>query len=54
MTIEIFVFLLCLSLYRPEDVITHLAVSNNQMILAMRNKKLLRIDLMNPDQPVGR
>ncbi|XP_053213595.1 vacuolar protein sorting-associated protein 18 homolog [Panonychus citri] len=38
--------------FQPEDVITHLAVSNNQMILAMMNKKLLRIDLMNPDQPI--
>ncbi|RWS29735.1 hypothetical protein B4U80_08207 [Leptotrombidium deliense] len=38
------VYYLCIN-FRPPEVITHMAVSNNQMVLVLRNKKLLRINL---------
>ncbi|XP_076366787.1 vacuolar protein sorting-associated protein 18 dor isoform X3 [Tachypleus tridentatus] len=37
--------------FSPTDAITHLTVSNNQLVLAMKNKCLLRINLLQPDQP---
>lgn len=30
-----------------------MVVSNNQLLIAMVNKTLLKIDLMNPKTPIG-
>lgn len=39
--------------FAPPDCITHLVVSNNLLVLAMANQRLLRIDLRQPDKPEG-
>lgn len=39
--------------FTPSDAITHLVVSNNLLVLAMANQRLLRIDLQHPDQFEG-
>lgn len=36
---------------KPTGAVTHLVVSNNQFILAMKNKTLFRIDLQHPERP---
>ncbi|KAK3096988.1 hypothetical protein FSP39_005437 [Pinctada imbricata] len=37
--------------FKPPDPITHLAVCNNFLVMAMSNNVLLRLDLEHPDQP---
>ncbi|XP_043212479.1 vacuolar protein sorting-associated protein 18 homolog [Amphibalanus amphitrite] len=37
--------------FQPTSPITHLVVANHQLVVALANKTLLRIDLMQPDQP---
>jgi hypothetical protein len=39
--------------FSPTDRITHLAVSNELLVLAMANNILLRIDLRQPNNPQG-
>lgn len=39
--------------FSPTDRITHLAVSNELLVLTMANNILLRIDLRKPDSPQG-
>jgi hypothetical protein len=39
--------------FSPTDRVTHLAVSNELLVLAMANKVLLRIDLQQPDKHEG-
>ena len=38
----------------PPDPITHLAVCNNYLVMAMSSNILLRIDLEHPDTPEGK
>lgn len=40
--------------FNPSDKITHMAVSNNYLVLAMANNKLFRIDLYQPDKHDGK
>lgn len=39
--------------FNPSDKITHMAVSNNYIVLAMANSILFRIDLTQPDKHEG-
>jgi hypothetical protein len=39
--------------FSPTDRITHMAVSNELLVLTMANNVLLRIDLRQPDKPQG-
>ena len=39
--------------FQPTSPITHLVAANNQLVVAMANKTLLRIDLLRPDSPHG-
>ena len=39
--------------FQPTSPITHLVVANDQLVVALANKTLLRIDLRSPDQPHG-
>lgn len=40
--------------FNPSDVITHVAVSSDFLVLAMANGKLFRLDLKMPDQHEGK
>lgn len=39
--------------FNPSDLITHVAVSSDYLVLAMANGKLFRLDLKKPDQHEG-
>ena len=39
--------------FQPTSPITHLVVANNQLVVALANKTLLRIDLLHPESPHG-
>lgn len=39
--------------FNPSDLITHVAVSSDYLVLAMANGKLFRLDLKMPDQHEG-
>ena len=47
-------FCVFLSFFSPPDPITHLAVCNNYLVMAMSSNILLRIDLEHPDTPDGK
>lgn len=36
---------------RPPDLITHMAVSNSQLVLAIANKTIFRLDMQHPEKP---
>lgn len=38
---------------RPPNPITHMLVSSNQLLMAMENRTLLKIDLMDPSKKTG-
>ena len=39
--------------FSPSDVITHMCISSNYIVIAMANNILLRIDMKNPEKPEG-
>lgn len=39
--------------FNPSDLITHAAVSNDYLVLAMANGKLFRMDMKKPDNDEG-
>lgn len=39
--------------FNPSDLITHVAVASDYLVLAMANGKLFRLDLKMPDQHEG-
>lgn len=39
--------------FNPSDNITHIAVANDNLVLAMANNALFRINLKNPDKHEG-
>lgn len=39
--------------FNPSDLITHVAVASDYLVLAMANGKLFRLDLKKPDQHEG-
>lgn len=39
--------------FNPSDLITHVAVASDYLVLAMANGKLFRLDLKVPDQHEG-
>lgn len=39
--------------FNPSDLITHVAVASDYLMLAMANGKLFRLDLKVPDQHAG-
>lgn len=40
--------------FNPSDKITHVAVANNYLVLAMANNVLFRIDLTHPEKHEGK
>lgn len=40
--------------FNPSDLITHVAVASDYLVLAMANGRLFRLDLKKPDQHEGK